>query len=90
MDAKSPSTLTWWIKELLVYFEKEYMNDIHFWNVSKADARTNNVFEGNEQKLTRTPSFFTLSQGYHIQIKYRIHRNHPNIWVFINFLKNEE
>jgi hypothetical protein len=47
--------------QLLVYFGKEWMNDIHFWNVSKADARTNNVCEGNDQNLTRVTEFASLS-----------------------------
>jgi hypothetical protein len=36
------------MKELLNYFEEQWMSDIDIWNVSKIDTRINNTCEGKD------------------------------------------
>lgn len=79
------------LQPLLSYFEKEWLVDLHLWNVSTTDARTNNSCEGK----SKTESVFGTSsslffKGYHNRMNHRITHNHPNIWQFIKFMQSEE
>ncbi|CAF4964430.1 unnamed protein product, partial [Rotaria magnacalcarata] len=37
------------MKQLLTYFENNWLSDIDMWNVSTTDSRTNNVCEGDNE-----------------------------------------
>jgi hypothetical protein len=77
------------IQNLLVYFEKNWLDNIDLWNVSKCDTRTNNVCEGKNSVQNLKVIVF-LFKGYHNRLNSRIYRHHPNIWNFIKFMQNEE
>ncbi|CAF3357487.1 unnamed protein product [Rotaria socialis] len=46
------------MEELLLYFEKNWLNIIDLWNVSARDSRTNNVCEGEMTNKVSNISFF--------------------------------
>ncbi|CAF0940968.1 unnamed protein product [Didymodactylos carnosus] len=83
----SPLTL----RPLFNYFSRFWLNEapIHLWNVCGTSRRTNNASEG----ISLVPSGLNLMVvyvGWHNRFNVRVNKHHPNIWHFINSLKDEE
>ncbi|CAF2972812.1 unnamed protein product [Rotaria sp. Silwood2] len=73
--ATMPSTLKDTLKDLLQYFQEQWLNKVPIfqWCVHGLNIRTNNNAE-----------------AFHSRFNRRVQINHPNIWSFIKLLQGEE
>ncbi|CAM4827788.1 unnamed protein product [Rotaria magnacalcarata] len=73
--ATIPSTLKETLKDLLQYFQEQWLNKVSIsqWCVHGLNIRTNNNAE-----------------AFHSRFNRRVQINHPNIWSFIKLLQGEE
>ncbi|CAM4840208.1 unnamed protein product [Rotaria magnacalcarata] len=73
--ATMPSTLKETLKDLLQYFQEQWLNKVSIsqWCVHGLNIRTNNNAE-----------------AFHSRFNRRVQINHPNIWSFIKLLQGEE
>ncbi|CAM4887935.1 unnamed protein product [Rotaria socialis] len=73
--ATMPSTLKDSLKDLLQYFQEQWLNKVPIsqWCVHGLNIRTNNNAE-----------------AFHSRFNRRVQINHPNIWSFIKLLQGEE
>ncbi|CAF3363228.1 unnamed protein product [Rotaria sp. Silwood2] len=73
--ATMPSTLKGTLKDLLQYFQKQWLSKVPIsqWCVHGLNIRTNNNAE-----------------AFHSRFNRRVQINHPNIWSFIKLLQGEE
>ena len=72
------------------YFTDQWMHKTSTWNVFGISDRTNNYSEG----MLMSPETFELQEktcipGYNNRFKKRLQKSHPNIWLFIDSIRNE-
>lgn len=84
-DTEYPALL-----DFLTYFTDQWMHKTSTWNVFGISDRTNNYSEG----MLMSPETFELKEkkwipGYNNRFKKRLHKSHPNIWLFIDSIRNE-
>jgi hypothetical protein len=79
------------LEDLFEYFDGWWMKQvpIGLWNVSSLESRTNNNVECKYLCSCHPDLVFFLT-AWHSRFNKRIEKKHPNIWAFIEVVKNEE
>ncbi|CAF1379461.1 unnamed protein product [Rotaria magnacalcarata] len=91
--ATIPSTLKETLKDLLQYFQEQWLNKVSIsqWCVHGLNIRTNNNAEGDLFLLLNSEFYLViLHLAFHSRFNRRVQINHPNIWSFIKLLQGEE
>ncbi|CAF4689044.1 unnamed protein product, partial [Rotaria socialis] len=91
--ATMPSTLKDSLKDLLQYFQEQWLNKVPIsqWCVHGLNIRTNNNAEGDIFLVFNSEIYFLMSHlAFHSRFNRRVQINHPNIWSFIKLLQGEE
>ncbi|CAF2658677.1 unnamed protein product [Rotaria sp. Silwood2] len=91
--ATMPSTLKGTLKDLLQYFQKQWLSKVPIsqWCVHGLNIRTNNNAEGDLFLVFNSEIYlFMLHLAFHSRFNRRVQINHPNIWSFIKLLQGEE